>query len=920
MKRFLIAAAAILLLPGAVFIVFFTASSFRVEGRPYARSLSDFVFMVGSYNAQALGLDPPSLTDRNYERVMLHANPKVHREVEERIVWSLTRWGEEVAPRLINELETFKTPDRVQVAATALGHLQYRAAIPSLKEAFERASSKRHLQIGLIDALAEIGPEAAPFLIETYRRSLAKGEVPQYNLLDAIGRSGGGAEFLIAEMERAASVEQILELEWPLAFTRDPRAARVLVDLLHHPRLAVRRRARDSMAQSMGTAAIEPAVDLLENETDDFVRSGVIERILAGRSASESTRAVELLGKLLEDPVVGRDANYALARIASDDAIGHLRRSARDQPARWVMDNLEYTGVVALRVLEDYLHHPEPMIRRLAINKIIELEEPEALTVLRSIKDEPDGTARALLERAVFQHDLLLLEESFRGWLSEKTGRTVGRLRLPGRKGIRVALSTLGFLNWAGWGISIVLGILLLSGGLRAFESYKFALTIQFLLVSGIVGDFFFMSSGPAVYRWATAGRLLLLLGLLFLRDDPLPGETQGRIERLTVRSLWILVPTLLLFATPLFSEAFRQALRDFQIMKWALLLLALLTLLLFEQALLPWDFLARGSRAERALTFCLSSAVTMLFALPVWLWMNEQSAAGNEDRAVLGGLFLLPLLVALIFHIHALRRGKPTGAFRHLPPPPRGIRVFFDGESLLIRLQRKRAFRGLPHFLFGTALLGVSWWLCHSLEVTGGGAAGLVLLMMIAVFGTVLTWLLFAGLSPTFCIQLRDGAARSATTFLGAAFGPPVWHRRLRFGVLSSQLRLGSKERRWLSLVLKEQRVVPHIELTLAKSDVAEDESSMRMDLLVRNVGQIPARLADFEERSGTPWTAEVDGHRADVFFTLAEREALVQPGATRTYHPRVFPRGNGSGLDIVLRCGTEGPRARARFGGTGP
>jgi hypothetical protein len=243
-----------------------------------------------------------------------------------------------------------------------------------------------------------------------------------------------------------------------------------------------------------------------------------------------------------------------------------------------------------------------------------------------------------------------------------------------------------------GLGITVVLGLLLLSGGLRTFEPYKFTLTIQFLLVLGIVGDFFFMTSGPRLYSMATAGRLILLLGLLFLRDDPLPGETEGRVERLAVRSLWVLVPSLLIFGVPVFSEALRQALRDFDFMKWALLLLAFLTVLLFEQALLPWDLFARGGRVERALAFALSCSVVTVFAFAVWRWMNVQTAAGQKDQVALGGLFLLPLFAALVFHANAFFRRARTESkpLQKVPPSPKSIRTHFDGEQLLIRLQQK--------------------------------------------------------------------------------------------------------------------------------------------------------------------------------------------------------------------------------------
>ncbi len=237
--------------------------------------------MVGTYNSQALGIDPPELTDKSYERIWRHVHPKVHHQLESRVLWSLTRWGEAVAPRLLREIEEFKTPERVSAAATALGRMQYAPALAAMVRAVEQALSTRHLQIEILDALAELGPEAAPFLIETYRSYRSAHEAPLYNLLDAIGNSRGGILFLIAEMDQAETADEILRLEWPPAQTRDPRAARVLVNILHHPRLDVRQRARDSMSQFMVAAVVEPALDLLEIERDDYLRSWIIRDLLA---------------------------------------------------------------------------------------------------------------------------------------------------------------------------------------------------------------------------------------------------------------------------------------------------------------------------------------------------------------------------------------------------------------------------------------------------------------------------------------------------------------------------------------------------------------------------------------------------------------------------------------------------------------
>ena len=105
MKRLFVALGVVVLLLSAAFLVFFTASKYRVKKQSYLQSLSDFVFMIGSYNAQFLGFEPPLLTESRYERVMGHARRTAHNEVRRRVVWSLKRWGEDVVPLLVREIE-----------------------------------------------------------------------------------------------------------------------------------------------------------------------------------------------------------------------------------------------------------------------------------------------------------------------------------------------------------------------------------------------------------------------------------------------------------------------------------------------------------------------------------------------------------------------------------------------------------------------------------------------------------------------------------------------------------------------------------------------------------------------------------------------------------------------------------------------
>jgi len=62
-----------------------------------------------------------------------------------------------------------------------------------------------------------------------------------------------------------------------------------------------------------------------------------------------------------------------------------------------------------------------------------------------------------------------------------------------------------------------------------------------------------------------------------------------------------------------------------------------------------------------------------------------------------------------------------------------------------------------------------------------------------------------------------------------------------------------------------------------------------------------------DVESAYDSPWTAQVNGRRGDVYFSREEREAVVEPGTTRTFKPRLY--GVAGVGPIVLRCGEGGP-----------
>lgn len=228
--------------------------------------------------------------------------------------------------------------------------------------------------------------------------------------------------------------------------------------------------------------------------------------------------------------------------------------------------------------------------------------------------------------------------------------------------------------------------------------------------------------------------------------------------------------------------------------MKWVALVLLILTILLLEQAVLPWHLFRRGSRLERAMTLALSMAVVAVFVAALWL------DAPGGDRAIMNALLTLPLVFAVFFHAQSSRLFARSIEAPGLPPAPGRIRAVRDCESVIVKLRRRRSFHGIPQLIIGGLAL---WFLADRLDVAGGGGVAMFLLIVAAIFGTVLAWLLVAIVSSNFTIQIRGGAARSANSFLGGVIGRARWYRRLRLPAFVGQLELTPSEKRWLARAL---------------------------------------------------------------------------------------------------------------------
>jgi hypothetical protein len=144
----------------------------------------------------------------------------------------------------------------------------------------------------------------------------------------------------------------------------------------------------------------------------------------------------------------------------------------------------------------------------------------------------------------------------------------------------------------------------------------------------------------------------------------------------------------------------------------------------------------------------------------------------------------------------------------------------------------------------------------------------------------------------------------------LGGAFGTTVWHRTLRVPAFIGRIDLTPAEKRWLAGILggRTKGTLPKLELTLeVPGERPENGLPIPMELRVRNAGVAPVRLVDVESAYDSPWTAQVNGRRGDVYFSREEREAVVEPGTTRTFKPRLY--GVAGVGPIVLRCGEGGP-----------
>jgi HEAT repeat protein len=793
------------------FLVYFSVSGFRTTNQSYLTALSDFCFMAESYQRQAFNT-PLELDDASFAAVTQRLRAGTHWEVRNRAHWTLARWGLDVGPRLLAASERVTDPYQQVGIARALAAIHHPQAATITSTYLARyLDDLRRFRSDFIDILGETAdPESLTILIPIHQRygnSLGAVE-------EAIGRCGGTA-YLLAELSKATTPEAIRSLIWPLVYTRDLRGISAVARQLLHPDEKVRVRAFSALGQSTGSEAVAPLLKVLQTTQNEYILSSAINMVLARRGNRGAPGLVPYLAGLIDHPTLSWDARYALARIGGPEAVAVLQAMTTWEKPEVVMEHLDILGETALPLLQQYLQHPEPQVRRQALDTTEALLDPATRPALTPLLNDPDPFLRKRVRQALFELDNLALLRSFTDILPEPAGQTAWRgfrfdMSWGFRQGYREALKTLSLVHWTGLAISGLLGLLLIFNRVRIFESYRFCLFVTFLLAEGLMGNCFFLGRGfnrpEQVFRFATGVLLLLLIGFLFQERERLPGELRSRFERLGGASLWLLTPPLLYYATPLIAAGLRLVLQDFFSFIPYLSMAAIAVVLVIEQWALPWRLFPRRARLERLQGGLLATLMLGLFCWPLLLVLLQRLADGDQNGALFAGVLIAPLIWLLVFHLAHIGLLRPGGRTGTIPPAPgRRFIAIADGDRISVRLRRPRNLKRL--MLQCCLVLAVGGLTAFRVGQLRGGMGGLVLTLVAGLLGAALAGFLFEALAPRLLLQLRSGLVRSGLTRFGFTLSAGDWRRqphltsamkqRLALGDTNAALTLA--ERDWL-------------------------------------------------------------------------------------------------------------------------
>jgi hypothetical protein len=804
MRRALLLALVIAGLSAAVLALSFSVSRYNVKGQPYHVSLVDYLYMVSAYAALSLSAHPSALDEGRIRTALARYRRTTHHEVKKVAAADIGRFGSAAIPFLARAAER-ADPYVLEGVARALERIGGTQILPLLLEIIRRHRlfedlTPAHLRgqslslwHGLVAALGKTGaPEGAERLIQLYDQVKQLNTAWTPTIVSSIADTGHGVPFLIAAARTARSAGELATFIWPLARTRDPQATDFVAGLFARPELALRRSARDALAQAGGPAAVASVLRVLAATRDENLKSWLIQRNLANRDARGNPDAIAELERHLTHPALAWEARYALLRIGTPKAYAALvRQFDRLRPEELIRD-MEYANAHSLPLIERYLASPDPRVRAMLLRKLPEMFVPEAAPLVSKAAKDSDLQVREAARAASLYTDRILFWKGLTDLLPASVGPSLFHAMRPTFFGAPLdhMLPLLRAIHAVGTILSALLALALLFGAVKVVEPYRFDLFSAFLLLEGFVGDFLLLESAGNAWTLivgATACHLALLAGVVCAPRERLPGELAGRFERLMGASIWLAMPLLLAFTTPALAQALRFA---FHGSTWSLALLglfALVTVLVVEQWALRWSLAARSEAAEARLAALFWFLLTALLLVAILDWVSHLRQLGEHDESLVTLIAALPLAWLLLARLHVFKPHAELHAPRELPLLP-------GGRLIAVHLGRRVALQPSNPSWIGrlvkAAIVLATAIAAAVLAGTKGKALSLLLALLIAPVGAAVATLAIALLAPIWVIHLRDGYARVAASRAGLAFNDTGWRRRLTLP-LSLQRRL---------------------------------------------------------------------------------------------------------------------------------
>ena len=795
MRRALLLALVVAGLLAAVLLLSFSVSRYNVKGQRVDDSLADFLFMMAGYSALTFDPQPAALDEQRIAFALRRHRSSTHNEVKEVAARYIARWKLAAIPQLARASRQADGP-LLEGVARALEAIGGPETLPVLLDILERhrvfernrpqdlRGQPLNLRHHLAQALgASRTREAAELLIDIHRRVEKLNPMWAPVILSDIAVTGHGTPFLLDAARRAGDAKALDNYIWPLARTRDPKAMEFLVGLFARPELAIRRSARDALDQTAGPAAIPAVLDVLKRTRDEQLKGWIINMILDDGDARHHPEVVGVLEPLLTHPALAWEARYALIRIGTQDAYAAIARQFDRLDPQELMRELEYAANMnAVPLIERYLRSAAPNVRRMMLYKLPEIFVPEVAPLIAPLLADGDPSVRKAAREAALTMDRVLFWKGLTELLPERVGPSLFYAFRPTFFGAPLdhMLPPLRIVHGVGIALSALLALALMFGVVRVIEPYRFDLFAAFLLLEGFAGDFLLLEFGRdpwLLVQAATGCHLALLAGVLLQPREHLPGELAGRFERLMGASLWLLMPLLLVFTTPVLAAALRYA---FHGAAWSLTLLALsalVTVLVVEQWALRWSLLPRRAASERRLAALIWIVLTILLVIAMLAWSDYLWAGGRRDEAVFTLIVAAPLLWLPVGKLPGLLIDRSEATPRQLQPVPGERFAAADLGGLVALRPRAASWRGAmlkAGIVLATAVAAavMAGW--------KGKALSMLLALIMAPVGAAVATLALALLVPAWTIHVRGGFVRVGASRAGMTFWHTGWRRRL--------------------------------------------------------------------------------------------------------------------------------------------